>query len=484
MNSTPITTSVFDLFKIGPGPSSSHTIGPMKAAFDFLERLQNLPDDQLEKPRSVDIYLYGSLSATGKGHGTDRAIVAGLLGWQPETVDPDELLNLLKDPAVRYPVRIGGTEVFIGPENIHFERKRYNSPYANTMVLRCTSGRLQPSGDTAGNIEEAAHGLKPTGGPSGNTLLEEEYYSIGGGFVLRKGEPEAKPAPVDLPFPYSTMKELRQHLTRHPLTLEELLLRNEEALTGRSRRDIYRRLDGIVDAMHRAVKRGLKQRGVLPGSIKLQRKAPILYKQACGLAQSSDSFLIFLNAYCLAASEENAAGGIVVTAPTSGASGVIPGLTYLARHHFHYDRETLRRGMLAAAAIGFLVKHNASISGAEMGCMGEIGTASAMGAAFLTYCAGKPIESVEAAAEICIEHHLGMTCDPIGGYVQIPCIERNAMGAVKAYNAFLLATSGAPALQKITLDSVIKVMKATGRDMSTKYKETSEAGLALSATEC
>ena len=202
------------------------------------------------------------------------------------------------------------------------------------------------------------------------------------------------------------------------------------------------------------------------------------------MAHSSDSFLIFLNAYCLAASEENAAGGIVVTAPTSGASGVIPGLTYLAKHHFHYDKTILRKGMLAAAAVGFLVKHNASISGAEMGCMGEIGTASAMGAAFLTQCAGKSIEAIEAAAEIGIEHHLGMTCDPIGGYVQIPCIERNAMGAVKAYNAFLLATSGTPSYQKISLDSVIKVMKATGRDMSTKYKETSEAGLALSATEC
>ncbi|RIV20418.1 L-serine ammonia-lyase [Fibrisoma montanum] len=458
MTTTPITTSVFDLFKVGPGPSSSHTIGPMKAAFDFRQRIGVLPAEQQQRADAIHIYLYGSLSATGKGHGTDRAIVAGLLGWQPETTDPDALLTLLKDLAAHYDVAVGERTLGVGPQHIHFEKKRYESAYANTMVLRLTAGE--------------------------DVLLEEEYYSIGGGFILRKGEPEAGPAAIPPPYPYGTMNELKALLTAHKLTLDELMLRNEIALTGRSRSEVNQRIDQILEFMHRAVRRGLRQKGELPGSIRLRRKAPVLYQQAKGLAHSSDSFLIFLNAYCLAASEENAAGGIVVTAPTSGASGVIPGLTYLARHHFHYDRATLRAGMLAAAAVGFLVKHNASISGAEMGCMGEIGTASAMGAAFLAQCAGKPIEAIEAAAEIGIEHHLGMTCDPIGGYVQIPCIERNAMGAVKAYNAFLLATSGAASMQKISLDSVIKVMKATGRDMSTKYKETSEAGLALSATEC
>ncbi|TAE29788.1 MAG: L-serine ammonia-lyase [Cytophagales bacterium] len=450
-----ITTSIFDLFKIGPGPSSSHTIGPMKATFDFRQRIAQLPTEVLARATEVHVHLYGSLSATGKGHGTDRAVVAGLLGWQPETTDPDELTALLKDPTQTYAVGL----LNVGPQHIHFERKKYDSPFANTMVLRLTD-------------------------VVGETLLKEEYYSIGGGFIIRKGEPEAKPGSVSVPYPYQTMKELKAHLTVHKLTLETLMLANERAITGLPDKEINRRIDAILDTMHRAVRRGLRQKGVLPGNIRLRRKAPILFQQAKGLAQTSDSFLIFLNAYCLAASEENAAGGIVVTAPTSGASGVIPGLTYLAKHHFHYDRATLRRGMWAAAAVGFLVKHNASISGAEMGCMGEIGTASAMGGAFLTECAGKSIEAVEAAAEIGIEHHLGMTCDPIGGYVQIPCIERNAMGAVKAYNAFLLATAGTPSNQKISLDSVIKVMKATGRDMSTKYKETSEAGLALSATEC
>ncbi|GAB4033508.1 L-serine ammonia-lyase [Spirosoma gilvum] len=460
MISSPITTSVFDLFKVGPGPSSSHTIGPMKAAFDFRQRLAQLPPDAQQRASAIQIHLYGSLSATGKGHGTDRAIVAGLLGWQPETTDPDALLKLLRDESVIYPVPVGSQTIGIGPKQIFFHKKRYDSPYANTMVLTLMA--------------------------DDETLAEEEYYSIGGGFILRKGEAEVAASPQSVPYPYSTMAELKGQLTDHNLTLDELLMANEMAITGRSRAEINQRIDQILDFMHKAVRRGLRHKGTLPGSIKLSRKAPILFQQAREMSHSSDSFLIFLNAYCLAASEENAAGGIVVTAPTSGASGVIPGLTYLAKHHFHHDKATLRVGMLAAAAIGFLVKHNASISGAEMGCMGEIGTASAMGAAFLTRCAQDQVNigPIEAAAEIAIEHHLGMTCDPIGGYVQIPCIERNAMGAVKAYNAYLLATSGAASFQKISLDAVIKVMKATGRDMSTKYKETSEAGLALSATEC
>lgn len=454
----PITTSLFDLFKVGPGPSSSHTIGPMKAAFDFLGRMGQLSPEAQQRATHIHIHLYGSLSATGKGHGTDRAVVAGLLGWLPETTDPDALLQLRNNPTDTYPVQVGETVVMLRETDIFFEKKRYDSPYANTMVLQLLAGD--------------------------EVLTEEEYYSIGGGFILRKGEVVRVCLPEETPYPYSTMKELKAQLVATGLPLETLLLANEMALTGQTAKEINRKIDQILEFMHRAVRRGLRHSGTLPGTIKLRRKAPMLYKQARGLAQSADSFLIFLNAYCLAASEENAAGGIVVTAPTSGASGVIPGLTYLAKHHFHYDKMTLRKGLWAAAAVGFLVKHNASISGAEMGCMGEIGTASAMGAAFLTYSAGKSIEAVESAAEIGIEHHLGMTCDPIGGYVQIPCIERNAMGAVKAYNAFLLASSGQPSMQKISFDSVIKVMKATGRDMSKRYKETSKAGLALSATEC
>ena len=453
-----ITNSIFDLFKVGPGPSSSHTIGPMKAAFDFLQRVRHLPADVRCRATAIRVYLYGSLSATGKGHGTDRAIIAGLLGWQPETTDPTTFLALFKGTDPVYAVELGEKTIPVGPDSLVFERKRYESAYSNTLVMKLLT-------------EETV-------------LAEEEYYSIGGGFILRKGEPANSMNAVSVPYPYSTMTELRAQLVAHNLTLDTLMLANETALTGQTAREIAQRIDQILEFMHRAVRRGLRQKGILPGHIRLQRKAPVLFKQAQLLTHSTDSFLIFLNAYCLAASEENAAGGIVVTAPTSGASGVIPGLTYLAKHHFLYSKATLRGGMLAAAAVGFLVKQNASISGAEMGCMGEIGTASAMGAAFLTHCAGKGIGAIEVAAEIAIEHHLGMTCDPIGGYVQIPCIERNAMGAVKAYNAYLLASSGAATMQKISFDSVIKVMKATGRDMSTKYKETSEAGLALSATEC
>ncbi len=453
-----IKTSIFDLFKIGPGPSSSHTIGPMKAAYDFLKRANALATIQsLENPQII-IHLYGSLSATGKGHGTDRAVIAGLLGWLPDSCEPTAFTGLLKNEADTYETQIADNRIQLTAKSIVFEKKRYESPHPNTLVFKLISAN--------------------------ELVLEEEYYSVGGGFIQRKGE-ELSVENDKMPmYAFTTMKELKEHLQKNKLTLTDLMIANEEALTGFSRKEIFQKIDVILEAMHKAVKRGLRQKGLLPGTIKLRRKAPVLYEQAKSLASASDSFMIFLNAYCMAASEENAAGNIVVTAPTSGASGVIPGVFFLLRNHYHYDKQRLREGMLAAAAVGFLIKHNASISGAEMGCMGEIGSASAMAAAMLAYCAGKSIEIVEAAAEIAIEHHLGMTCDPIGGYVQIPCIERNAMGAIKAYNAYLLSSSGNASAQKISLDSVIKVMRATGRDMSKKYKETSQAGLALSATEC
>lgn len=453
-----IKTSIFDLFKIGPGPSSSHTIGPMKAAFDFLQRANVLATTQLLENPQIIIYLYGSLSATGKGHGTDRAVIAGLLGWLPDTCEPVAFTALLKNEADIYETQVADNQIKLTAKSIVFEKKRYESPHPNTLVFRLVSAN--------------------------NVVLEEEYYSVGGGFIQRKGEDLSVENDKMPKYAFTTMKELKEHLQKSKITLTDLMIANEEALTGLSRKEIYQKIDNILEAMHKAVKRGLRQKGLLPGTIKLRRKAPVLYEQAKSLASASDSFMIFLNAYCMAASEENAAGNIVVTAPTSGASGVIPGVFFLLRNHYHYDKQRLREGMLAAAAVGFLIKHNASISGAEMGCMGEIGSASAMAAAMLAYCAGKSIEIVEAAAEIAIEHHLGMTCDPIGGYVQIPCIERNAMGAIKAYNAYLLSSSGNASAQKISLDSVIKVMRATGRDMSKKYKETSQAGLALSATEC
>ncbi|AXE20333.1 L-serine ammonia-lyase [Runella rosea] len=454
-----ITTSLFDLFKVGPGPSSSHTIGPMKAAYLFLQQLIQLPAEQAQRGKMLQINLYGSLSATGKGHGTDRAIVGGLLGWQPHTCDPKQLSGLMKKKEDIYEIQFQGMKVPVSENSIVYHKGKTSFPHPNTMILRL--------------LDEV-----------GQTVIEGEFYSVGGGFIQQKGyEPEGTTHRLPA-YPYSSMEELQAHLREGNLTLSQLMIENEKALTGLSEKEIVRKIDQILDFMHKAVKRGVRAKGILPGSIRLQRKAPLLYERAKQHASTTDSFLIFLNSYCLAASEENAAGSIVVTAPTSGASGVFPGLTYLMKYHFHYSPQKMRDGMLAAGAIGFLVKHNASISGAEMGCMGEIGTASAMGAAMLTYAAGGTIEHVEAAAEIGIEHHLGMTCDPIGGYVQIPCIERNAMGAAKAYNAYLLAMTIDPGMQKISFDSVIKVMRATGRDMSKKYKETSEAGLALSVTEC
>lgn len=455
----PITTSLFDLFKVGPGPSSSHTIGPMKAAYNFLQQLRALPIETAQKGRNVQIHLYGSLSATGKGHGTDRAIVGGLLGWQPHTCDPKALNGLMKTDEDNYCIDFQGFAILVSAKSLTYHKGKADFPHPNTMILQL--------------CDEAE-----------TVLFEGEYYSVGGGFIQQKGQPPEGGGNQSPKYAYSTMEQLKSHLKTNGLTLAQLMIQNEQALTGLSEKEILRKIDQILDFMHKAVKRGIRAKGILPGSIRLQRKAPVLYEKAKQHASTTDSFLIFMNAYCLAASEENAAGSIVVTAPTSGASGVFPGLTYLMKYHFHYSPQKMREGMLAAAAVGFLVKHNASISGAEMGCMGEIGTASAMGAAMLTYAAGASIEYVEAAAEIGIEHHLGMTCDPIGGYVQIPCIERNAMGAAKAYNAYLLAMTIEPGMQKISFDSVIKVMRATGRDMSKKYKETSEAGLALSVTEC
>ncbi len=382
-------------------------------------------------------------------------MIAGLLGWSPEECDPIAFSQLLSGDE-SYNFKLGSVSFSIGHESIVFDEINHDFPFSNTIIMRLYSR------------ERIAY--------------EKEYYSIGGGFIQWKGwkEPE-----VSLPlFPYHSMKELKSQVNQSGLPLHRLMIQNERMISGLTEEQIYDRLRKIVNAMENAVKRGLETRGILPGSIELTRKAPKVYEKARNLSNSPDSFLMFLNAYCLAASEENAAGNIVVTAPTSGASGVIPGVIYMLKQQFNYRTKKIIDGMLAAAAVGFLVKHNASISGAEAGCMGEIGTAAGMAAALLTYTSGFNIDILEAASEIALEHHLGMTCDPVGGYVQIPCIERNAVGAVKAYNAYLLASSGDPLGQKVKLDQVIKVMRETGFDMSKKYKETSQAGLALNLTEC
>ena len=315
-------------------------------------------------------------------------------------------------------------------------------------------------------------------------IWEKEYYSIGGGFIQCKGEKEKeKPLP---PHPYSNMDELKALMTEKNITLTKLLLENEMAITKKTKDEIYANLYKIMEVMEQSVHRGLNTEGVLPGSIGLQRKAPPLYKiaQEEDIIDVPDRYLIFLDAYSLAAIEENAAGHIVVTAPTSGACGVIPGIIMVLKHYFKIDESLICEGLMAAAAIGFIAKHNASISGAEVGCQGEVGVAASMGAAMVAHIDRCPIKAIENAAEIALEHQLGLTCDPIDGYVQIPWIERNAIAAVDAYNAYLLAVAGDPEKQKISFDQVVEVMLQTGRDMCLKYKETSRGGLALCDIEC
>jgi len=452
----PIKTSVFDLFKIGPGPSSSHTIGPMKAGYDFLQRLKALPQDVLSRGTEIRVTLYGSLSATGLGHGTDRAIASGLLGWTPESVDPDAFSNLFSDENQAIQVSIKNHTLQFKRSHINFGPVTHDYPFSNTLVFELHS--------------------------NGESLFEMEYYSVGGGFIQWRDWED--PEIVSPPYPYRNMEDLKSLMKQNNLPLIQLLLENEKAISGLPETDIKDKLDRIIHTMFDAVSRGIQTEGVLPGTIHLERKAPRVYHRAKHQKKTNDRFLVYLNAYSLAGSEENAAGNIVVTAPTSGASGVIPGILYLLNRHYHKSIPVLREGLMAAAAVGFLVKQNASISGAEIGCMGEVGTASAMAAALISYVNDCDIRCVEVAAEITLEHHLGMTCDPVDGYVQIPCIERNAVGAVKAYNSYLLASSDISASQKISLDRVIGVMQETGRDMSGKYKETSQAGLALSVTEC
>jgi L-serine dehydratase len=446
---TVIKTSIFDLFKIGPGPSSSHTIGPMKAAFHFRKQIEQLSDAVLAGVDGVRVTLYGSLSSTGKGHGTDRSAVGGLLGMEPATCDPKLLSNLLKNKDDLYTLNLRGYNISIYP--VVFGDQVHNFPYQNTMIIQLLSKE------------------KP--------VLEKEYYSIGGGFIECKGEskPE-RPEPV---YSYSNMTELRLLLNRKNIDLSELMIQNEMVITGESKRNIINGLDNILKAMCDAVERGLNTTGILPGPIGLNRNAGLLLNRSHHLRHVPSRFIMLLNAYALAASEENAQGNIVVTAPTSGASGVLPGIVYAAKKHHKTNQHLLRDGLLAAAVIGFIIKHNASISGAEAGCQAEVGAATAMGAAFLAHANGYSIEVIESSAEIGLEHQLGMTCDPVLGYVQIPCIERNAVGAITAYNAFLLGMTGNTHSQKVTFDKVVEALKETGKDMCSKYKETAKGGLAI-----
>src|SRR6185369_11320629 len=455
--------SVFDLFKLGVGPSSSHTMGPMTAAGRFLERLG--PD--LAKTARVEVALYASLALTGRGHATDRAVILGLAGFEPRGLDPDAADRVVAQ------VREAKTLSLGGRHEIGFDE-------AADLLWE---GRTR--------LPQHPNGLRFTAfDAAGERIAERTYFSIGGGFVRDEGEmglntpPEAA-ALVEVPYPFDSGEELLELAAKAGLTIAELMRANERA--RRTDAEIDAGLDEVAAAMYACIDRGMRTDGVLPGGLKVQRRA---YQVHQSLISDADKRLAdplaaldWVNLWALAVNEENAAGGRVVTAPTNGAAGLLPAvLRYYDRFHqgTAHGRRTF---LLTAAAIGALYQKNASISGAEVGCQGEVGVACSMAAAGLTAALGGTNAQIENAAEIAMEHNLGLTCDPIGGLVQIPCIERNAMGSIKAINASRLALHG-DGNHTVSLDKVIATMKRTGEDMSHIYKETSLGGLAVNLAEC
>jgi L-serine dehydratase len=454
----PIITILEEFYKVGPGPSSSHTIGPMRITYDFYQRCSKLPAEQLAKATGLKVHLFGSLSATGKGHGTERASLAGLIGKEPATVDPLFLDEMIAKPTQSYPVKLGEKTFNLSLADVIYDAPKGDFPHPNTMTCKLMAGD------------------KP--------VYELEYYSPGGGFYEWKGyTPPKKGQPK---YPYGTMKELRQHAEKNKLSVAQLVMANEVAVSGKSEAEINAFLDKIGNAMLATVKAGLSvKEGVLPGPIKLHSKAATVYARAQDDQYESDRAIGLVSAFALAASEENARGHLVITAPTGGSAGVMPAIVYaLVNSKRKLSTEKIREGLLAGAAIGYLCKHNATLSGAEGGCQSEIGVASAMTAAFIAQVMDASPVVIENAAESALEHHLGMTCDPVAGYVQVPCIERCAFGAVKAWIAALIATNEIASRHRVDLDTTIETLAETGKDMSAKYKETSEAGLAANLVLC
>jgi L-serine dehydratase len=455
--------SVFDLFSIGIGPSSSHSVGPMKAARMFLEGLQT--KEQLLTTQRVHVDLFGSLALTGKGHGTDTAITLGLMGQRPETVDPDHVEHLLQD------VRATKQLALLGKVPISFELE------TDIVFNRRKSLPFHPNG------------MKFTAIRDSGEEVQQIYYSVGGGFVLTEQQAasgEKTPPRAPVPFPFQKASELIDLCQLQQCSISQIVLQNE--LTWRSESEIRAGLLELWSVMQACVERGCNRDGVLPGGLHVQRRAAAMRRSLTQRPESTLrdplSILDWVDLYALAVNEENAAGGRVVTAPTNGAAGIIPAVMhYYSRFVPSANDDGIVRFLLTAGAIGMLYKLNASISGAEVGCQGEVGVACSMAAGALTEVMGGSIYQVEQAAEIGMEHNLGLTCDPIRGLVQVPCIERNAMGAVKAINASRLALRG-DGQHRVSLDKVIATMRRTGADMSTKYKETSRGGLAVNITEC
>jgi L-serine dehydratase len=454
----PVLTTVDEFYKVGPGPSSSHTIGPMRITYDFYQRCAKLPADQLAQATALRVNLFGSLSATGKGHGTERACLAGLVGKEPATIDPAFLDNLAANPDQTFQVKLGDKTLNASLKDVVFDATKGDFPHPNTM--RC----YLLAGD------------KP--------LLEQEYYSVGGGFIEWKGMDPPKKNPPK--YPYSTMAEVLAHTSRDNISLAQLAMANEMAISGRSEAEVNAFLDKIVAAMRATVKSGLAApTSTLPGPIKLKTKAHDVWTSVQNQEGVARKGIGMVAAYALAGSEENARGHLVITAPTGGSAGVMPAvLVSLGEEGAKLSDDKIRQGLLAGAVVGYLCKHNATLSAAEGGCQAEIGVASAMGAAMIAQAYGEPPQVAANAAEGALEHHLGMTCDPVAGYVQIPCIERCAFGAVKSWTGYLIAKNEIPVNRRVDLDTTITAMALTAKEMNSKYKETSEGGLAVSLTLC
>lgn len=470
-----MTTSLFDLYKIGIGPSSSHTVGPMRAACTFVSDLA--ARKILSQIASVTVDLYGSLALTGKGHGTDRAVLLGLSGEEPAKIDPATIefkLNTIRTSET-LPLAAQQPIPFREADHLLFHKDQMTPPGAQTQ---------HPNGlrFTATNRD-------------GEVLAQQTWFSIGGGFIIRDGETEkgtSRPQSISLPYPFSSAAELLELGSHHHLKIWQMMYANEIALqnTSEAERKVREGILHIWQVMQECVQRGMNTDGILPGGLNVRRRAAHLAqrlreKQSEGKG-SGDPLapLDWVSVYAMAVNEENAAGGRVVTAPTNGAAGIIPAVAHYYRDFLAgANEEGVLRFFLTSAAIGILYKENASISGAEVGCQGEVGVACSMAAGGLVAALDGTNGEVEHAAEIAMEHNLGMTCDPIGGLVQIPCIERNAMGSVKAVHACRMAMNESEA-HKVSLDQVIRTMYLTGMDMQSRYKETSLAGLALNVIEC
>ncbi len=454
--------SIFDMFSVGIGPSSSHTVGPMRAARRFLDDLHK--GGQFAAVAKVKCELFGSLGATGRGHGTDRAVLLGLEGESPEEVDTDRISERVEKISASKILQLDGSL----PVTVAMDR---------TLVFHRRK-----------NLPGHPNGMRFTAETSsGDSIISRIYYSVGGGFVVDESAVDADRIVRDttvLPHPFKSGTELLRMCSESGLSISALMLENEAV--WREPQQVRQDLRSIWDTMHASIERGCEREGLLPGGLKVRRRAASLYRRLQATESRPDpmSYLDWVNLWAIAVNEENAAGGRVVTAPTNGAAGIIPAvLQYFLRFHDAATDRAVSRFLLTAGAIGIIYKTNASISGAEVGCQGEVGVACSMAAAGLAEVLGGTPTQVEDAAEIAMEHNLGLTCDPVGGLVQVPCIERNAMGAVKAINACRLALQG-DGSGKVSLDKVIETMRQTGLDMKTKYKETARGGLAVNIIEC